>query len=92
MSAAGVETMAAAAAKSDWQSEWEKTLAAATKEGLQPAGRQLSARHWCLSKPSDLGRIDKLSICRTAERLNSARIIRCVVSVKCGLAHPDPSL
>jgi hypothetical protein len=33
MSAAGVETMAAAAAKSDWQSEWEKTLAAATKEG-----------------------------------------------------------
>jgi hypothetical protein len=33
MSAAGVETMAAAAAKSDWQSEWEKTLVAATKEG-----------------------------------------------------------
>jgi hypothetical protein len=31
MLAAGVEAMAAAAAKSDWQSEWEKTLAAATK-------------------------------------------------------------
>jgi hypothetical protein len=33
MLAAGVEAMAAAAAKSDWQSESEKTLAAATKEG-----------------------------------------------------------
>jgi hypothetical protein len=33
MLAAGVEAMAAAAAKSDWQSKWEKTLAAATKEG-----------------------------------------------------------
>ena len=28
MLAAAVEAMAAAAAKSDWQSEWEKTLAA----------------------------------------------------------------